>query len=282
MKSVVLQVLIISLIAGGSTGNLFAQKKKSSKLKLEYYKSADNSERLEVGLIVKLDKYRPFSGAMVELYSGLDSTKTLIGEFQTNEDGIVSYTIDENSKMTKDSLGFLNFMAIYAGNDSIKPADKDISVKQGNLDISFFQKDSVKSIKVVASEIDADGELIALEGKDILFFVKGTFSLYKFGEGETDENGSAYIEFPTDMPGDTAGVLGIVVKIDDDKKFGTIEAQGKINWGSPIQPVLEKSRGLGDTDAPLWMVYTLITLLSAVWLHYVYVIYLIFKIRIAK
>ena len=38
-------------------------------------------------------------------------------------------------------------------------------------------------------------------------------------------------------------------------------------------------RGLGDTDAPLWMVYTLITLLSLVWFHYMYIIITVFRIR---
>ena len=56
-------------------------------------------------------------------------------------------------------------------------------------------------------------------------------------------------------------------------------AKGKINWGRPIQRVVEKKRGLGDTDAPLWMVYTLIILLSAVWFHYFFVIYQIVRIK---
>ena len=38
-------------------------------------------------------------------------------------------------------------------------------------------------------------------------------------------------------------------------------------------------RGLGDTNAPLWMVYTLIILLSLVWFHYLYIIITVFRIR---
>jgi hypothetical protein len=84
------------------------------------------------------------------------------------------------------------------------------------------------------------------------------------------------------MPGDTSGELTIVVKIEENRTYGTIESIGKMNWAIQLEPTKEKQRGLGDTDAPLWMVYTLIFLLSAVWFHYFYVIFLIIKIKLAN
>jgi hypothetical protein len=52
------------------------------------------------------------------------------------------------------------------------------------------------------------------------------------------------------------------------------------DWGLARPPVIvKKRRGLGDTDAPLWMVYTLIVLLSIVWFHYLYVFYVMIKIK---
>ena len=82
------------------------------------------------------------------------------------------------------------------------------------------------------------------------------------------------------MPGDTSGIITIIVKVEEDRSYGTVETLGKINWGIPLLVTREKDRGLGDTDAPLWMVYTLITLLSIVWFHYADVIYMIIKIRL--
>jgi hypothetical protein len=148
--------------------------------------------------------------------------------------------------------------------------------------VSFFQKEDVKSIEVSASEIGTDGELIPIEGITLQFYIEGTFSLLNFAKEETDEYGIAQVEFPVDMPGDTAGVLTIVVKIEENRTFGTIESIGKMNWAIQLEPTKDKQRGLGDTDAPLWMVYTLIILLSAVWFHYFYVIFLIIKIKLAN
>jgi hypothetical protein len=42
----------------------------------------------------------------------------------------------------------------------------------------------------------------------------------------------------------------------------------------------KQKRGLGDTDAPLWMVYTLLVLLSGVWFHVIYVLGLVIRINI--
>jgi hypothetical protein len=50
-------------------------------------------------------------------------------------------------------------------------------------------------------------------------------------------------------------------------------------WGKPLQPMVIIKRGLGDTNAPLWMVYTLIVLLTLVWFHFSYAIFTIFRIR---
>ena len=90
------------------------------------------------------------------------------------------------------------------------------------------------------------------------------------------------LEFPVTMPGDTMGVLTIISKIEDDDFYGNLESIGKINWGQPVPLANEKHRGLGDTDAPLWMVYTLIVLLSVVWFHYFYIIFGILKIKLSR
>ena len=281
MKSIILKSLIISIAISVSFGSLLAQSSKS-RISMSYVKKQDNVQSLEITLLVKFDRYTAMSDAIIKVYNVVDTSKTYLGEYVTDENGKAHYIIDEASGAVKDSSGLYNFLAVYDGNDSIKSSESDLTVKEGKLDISFAQKDSVKSISIVASEIDSRGNSIPLEGMEIKFYVKGTFSLYKFADGETDDHGLVTVKFPVDMPGDTAGVLSIVAKIEENDDFGTVETLGQINWGTPIQPVTEKNRGLGDTDAPLWMVYTLIFLLSAVWLHYLYVIFLIVKIKITK
>jgi hypothetical protein len=70
-----------------------------------------------------------------------------------------------------------------------------------------------------------------------------------------------------------------VAKVEDNEIYGNVEVSGTINWGKPLPPENIIKRGLGDTNAPLWMVYTLIVLLSLVWFHYLYIIFNVFRIR---
>jgi hypothetical protein len=282
MNSVFKHILIVSLMVAITTGNVFGQKKKkkTARVQVEYFKNYDKSEQLVATLIVKEKRYVPLSDAVIQFYSINDTARVLLEKIRTDKAGKAIFKITNNPKIFKDASGVLTFEVEYNGNAFIKAAKRKIAIKQGDLEISFFQKDSVKSIEVSATEIGTDNQPVPIEGVNILFYVQGTFSLLNFGKEKTNENGIVHIDFPIDMPGDTTGVLTIVTKIEENKTYGTVESRGEINWGIPIQPVKEKQRGLGDTDAPLWMVYTLIILLSAVWFHYLYVIFLIIKIKL--
>ncbi|MCK4855668.1 MAG: hypothetical protein KAT31_15425, partial [Bacteroidales bacterium] len=111
------------------------------------------------------------------------------------------------------------------------------------------------------------------------FYVPRSFSLLPVGE-EWFEGGKAQLNFPTTLPGDSIGNLTIIARIEDHELYGNVEAVAMKDWGLAMPRVVVKNRrGLGDTDAPLWMVYTLIVLLSVVWFHYLYVFYLMIKIK---
>ena len=273
-------ILLLSLAAMMISGNVLAQKakKKTTRIRVEYFRDYNKIESLVATLRIKEERYIPFTDAVVHFYLVNDTSKVELGTVKTNDAGEARFILVESQNLAKDSLGILTFEAEYAGNKENKGHKRKTSVKQANLEVSFFQKDTIKYIEVNAIELVLD-EQVPIEDLKVLFYIKGTFSLLKFAEEKTDENGNVKIEFPVYMPGDSAGVITIVVKVEENDDYGTIDSRGDINWGVAVQFAKEKQRGLGDTDAPLWMVYTLITLLSVVWFHYLYVIYLIIKIR---
>lgn len=280
-KKLIPILCIIALIA---PANLIAQKakKKTTRIRVEYFKISSKGETLVATLRIKEKRYLPFSNAEVAFYSINDSSRILLQKVRSNKKGEAIYKLDENSNINKDSLGFMTFEVDYVGDASTKDTHRKISIKQANLEVSFFQKDTIKYIEVDVNELSNGEQFVPLEDLEVSFYIKGTFSELIFAKEETGENGKVIVEFPVDMPGDTLGILTIITKVEEDKVYGTIESRGKINWGIPVALADEKLRGLGDTDAPLWMVYTLITLLSAVWFHYLYVIFLIVKIKMAK
>jgi len=253
--------------------------KKMTRLRADYFKESDGSEKVVAKLIIREERYLPYEGAEVTFYSVQDTMSMLLGKTKTDNEGEASYLFEDNSEIFIDSTGLMTFELVYEGSATTMEARTEVVVKRADLQVSFIQEDTIKYIAVNAEEIDLEDETASIEGIDISVYVKGTFSLFKIGEQETNEEGRAMIEFPVDMPGDTAGVLTIVARIEDDNTYGNVDAAGMINWGVVVPLPEEPHRGLGDTDAPLWMVYTLIFLLSTVWFHYLYVVYTIFKIK---
>jgi hypothetical protein len=139
--------------------------------------------------------------------------------------------------------------------------------------------DSIKTIVARAYRPGEGEEVEWLDDVKVNFYVPGSFSLLKIGE-RSFSDGEASVAFPVTLPGDSIGNLTVLAKIEQNEEYGIVEASGRIDWGAPrsYEPP-EKRRGLGDTDAPLWMVYTLLVLLSAVWFHYLYVFFVIYLIK---
>lgn len=275
-------IFFVSVFLWSALSHISAQTQtvQKTRIKLEYYKDHDKTKNLIAKITAKKKRNNPLQGVIISFYNINDTTKVLLDNIKTNDKGEALLKLSEQFEIFKDSTGLMSFEVEFEGNDSCTSARKDLNIWEADLEVSFFQKNAIKFIEIQASKPGNDNGNIPLEDIEVLFYVKGTFSLLKIGEKDTDGSGKATIEFPTDIPGDTAGVLAIVTKIEENDDYGTVTAKGEINWGKPIQPVDEEKRGLGDTDAPLWMVYTLIILLSAVWFHYFYVIYQIIKIKL--
>jgi hypothetical protein len=257
-------------------------KKKTIRSKVEYFKDQEKNDRLVTTLKVKEDRNAPLENANVYYYCIGDTSEVLLDSITTNIDGEAILVLKNYNNIYADSAGVIQFEARYLGDKSYKHINKDIEIQLVDMNLSFFQKDTIKYILAELNTLRPDQKLNPIEGADILIYIKGTFSLLPIGKEETDAQGKAIMEFPVDMPGDSVGMLTIVSKIEDDDDYGNIEAIGKINWGKPVPLAVEQHRGLGDTDAPLWMVYTLIVLLSAVWFHYLYIIFMIIKIKMAR
>jgi len=277
----ILLIVIFTLI---SICNGFAQdvKKKRARIQIEYFKDHNNSKSLVANLKVREDRYMPFENAEINFYSTADTSKVLLSTVITDKNGEAEYFLEDDHNIYLDSTGVMTFEVEYTGNDSIQSDISDIEIKPINIKITFIKEDTAKYIAIEANEIDVENTNMPIEGLEISVNIKGTFSLLSIAQKETDDQGKILVEFPVDMPGDTVGVITIVAQIQENDDYGSVEAMEDINWGIPVPLKVEKLRGLGDTDAPLWMVYTLIILLSIVWFHYLYIVYLIVKIKLAR
>ena len=225
-------------------------------------------------------KIMPVPGLPIDFYTFNDSAEVLLGKVVSDQNGESAFTITEGIDLLLNNENGYSFKASFGGNENFKKASKEISIIEVDIQITFKEVDSVKVISAKAYEIDqSSSEKIPLDGIDLSFYVPGSFSLYKIGDVEL-KDGVGEVEFPVTLPGDSEGNLTIIARIEDSDDYGFVESSAKKDWGRVREPVvLEERRGLGDTDAPLWMTYTLIVLLTAVWIHYLYIFVVIYLIK---
>ncbi|MBL6949983.1 MAG: hypothetical protein ISR57_04985 [Bacteroidales bacterium] len=250
------------------------------RLGASYMKLSDGTKAINVSLLANVEGERVrLANTDVKIFALDESGKSFLGEIQTDQVGKATFNLSPDKLIPTDENGYYNFEILYPGNNQFTEIFTDIQVKDAFLETSFSEIDSVKKVEAQVYIIDG-GEKVFIPDVFVEFFIKRSFSLYPFGQEVTDDSGFCSVEFPITMPGDTAGRLIVVAKIIDDERFGTIEKAEEINWGTPLVIEVKPSRGLGDTDAPLWMVYTLIVLLSGVWINVLIVIGLIVRINI--
>jgi len=247
-------------------------------LKLEYF-HVDSLQNLKATLRSKVEgRYLPLEGMEINFSFRVGSMEKSIGKALTNAKGMVSVPIPEEILMTGGDKGVFSFDALFTGNGKYNKASSSARMKPLRLEMSFSQKEKDKMVNLKAFELASNNEWVPVENLDIQFYVPRTFSLLTVGKGAIS-NGSTSFEFPTSVPGNQLGYLTLLAKVEDNEIYGNVEVSGTINWGKPLPPEKIIKRGLGDTNAPLWMVYTLIVLLSLVWFHYMYIIYNVFRIR---
>jgi hypothetical protein len=221
----------------------------------------------------------PLSGAIVVFTNQGSNESQTLEAVPTDMNGEAVFRITKESSRLISEEGNFTFGSVFEGNQHFEPSEDFAVVRPLNIRLDFIEIDSVKTIVVEAFEVDRNSDRIPLDAMDVYFFVPRSFSLLPVGDGWFEE-GSAQLDFPTTLPGDSLGNLTIIARIEDHELYGNVEAVAVKDWGLIKPPVIvAKRRGLGDTDAPLWMVYTLIILLSIVWFHYLYVFYVMIKIK---
>jgi hypothetical protein len=277
-----LYIILLTCFFFAANG-LYAQDLISPMLSAKYIKLSDGSKRIDVSLQAKEEKKLvQVENGDIQVYLLIDTAKRNIGKLVTNYKGEASLKIGSDKTLPVDKQGSTKILVEYSGSNKYGKASSNIQVKDIFLDVQL-SKDSSKTISASVYELNAKGEKVFIKDVDIVFNVKRLFCLYPFGIGKTDPAGSSSAVFPSDIPGDTAGKVDIVVRIQDNDNYATVEKIQSVNWGKPVVLEPRPQRGLGDTDAPLWMVYTLLVLLSGVWVHFIYVLILIIRIdRIGK
>jgi hypothetical protein len=237
--------------------------------------TSDDSIQLKTVLTVKHENWPKMLANATVRYSiaGKDG-ETQVGQVKTNLHGEAILKLPATANFERDETGLIQFRASYSGDDNYEGSEGEFGIRPSKLLISFFEEDSVKFVKVEGFQYNINGTESPLSMVDVNVSVKKMFTLLKIGQVSLDSTGTATMEFPSGIIGDSLGNLKVFATVDEHETYGFIQGTADNSWGIPkhlISPD-RPSRELWTPIAPLWMIITLIIMLTGVWGHYVYAI----------
>ena len=280
MKKYILKLVLLFSILIINSNFLFSQdKKEAEKTKADpsvefiYQKNSDESYTLTCNIGISINRdIRPLKNTVLNFSCGNDFEISL-GSAVTNKRGKAVCNIPKNFTIPVNSDGKFSFKVEFSGNDTANSAEEQLQFKDLKMEMNCEIQDSVKKVSITAYTLQANGNKMPLRNETVIFYIPRMFSMQKIGEAKTDTFGIAAIDFPPDLPGDTAGRLKIVARLEDHSDFGNVEKYEIKNWGKKSSSkFLFTHRALWTAVAPVWMIVTLTIMLVGVWAHYLYVI----------
>lgn len=275
MKKFILIILVSLLIVPLGS---FAQKS-GAYLEVATWKYSDDSRKLIAK--INVDEKGLSKGLTIKFFNQANETEVLIGEAKTNVQGIAELIIPSDFISSYDKRFYTTYLARFEGSEKVEETEEVVTTKNATIDIEFVLIDSVKHIKFKGIITGDDGEEMPLADDDIFFYVPRMFSSLKVAEGWLEEDGTGVVKFPANVIGDSLGNVSVTAKIEEHLDYGTIEKTKTSNWAVPFHPshVEGPSRELWTPIAPLWMIITLIIMLTGVWGHYIYAMFELYKIK---
>jgi len=257
-------------------------KPRETYLTLTYLCTSNDSVCLTANLkVYKKNGSLALMNATIDFSSGQDENFIPVGSAPTDQEGNASVKIAVG-KLQRGKDRMIAYKATFAGSPKYYKNSAEFRAEPAKILISFSSVDTLHYINLTGSRNDLHGHEIPLSKEIVNLHVPRLFSLIKLGAVMLDEEGKASFKFPGNIVGDSLGNLTIIAGIEDNVQFGSVQAVSRINWGMPNE--YRKSdvfspRQLWTPSAPLWMIITLIVMLSGVWAHYMYAVWELIMIR---
>lgn len=281
MKKMLIYIILFFSVLPFFPVDLFSQEVQviNPYIQLQYFKNSDDQRILQTILTYSKNRMEiPLSGMEITFFTGMEKKGSLATVFTDNK-GVAKFEIASDMILSTNRDGTWSFSSEFKGNDTIKSGTSEITVKDVRLDLVLSLIDTIKTITVNAF-VKENGTEKPVSGEAIKVYVPRMFSLLPINELTLDEAGTASVEFPPDLPGDSSGLLTIIAKFEENQTFGNVEKRSTLKWGVPTKYSEPKfHRALWTKTAPKWMIYTLSVLLAGVWGHYLFAIISLIRIR---
>jgi 5-hydroxyisourate hydrolase-like protein (transthyretin family) len=259
------------------------QVKREATIQLSYYKNADMSKAALAVIKVKNneEKFVPAKNARVNFYFLDNKQQQFLKSAKTDYKGQATIMLQKDLPLD-DSLYF-TIVAKIENDSQYEDAMEQVHYKDVSLTLNLSPNDTSRMVIVKLLETGKNGKEIPVKGAELKFYVQRLFGFMPASEENnitTDENGEASFAFPKNIPGDTAGVITVAARMEDNEQFGNVEKKATESWGTAL--AVDKNpfpRALWESSAPLPLVITVSTLFGGVWVTYFFIFFQLRKIK---
>ena len=230
-------------------------------------------------------KFRPVKGTEIKLYLNKDSAGKgagLIGKVITNEKGIAKTYIPPSLQQIWKSSATHIFIAVTDKTKQFGEANTEISILKARITIDTAED---KNIVATFSEYKGDS-WVPVKGVDIKIGIKrlgGDLSIGDEQSYTTDSLGRVKGEFKkTGIPGDEAGNIVLVAKVEDNDQYGNLRIEKSEPWGIKFvanKDFFQRALWASRFHSPVWLVFIAYTVVIAVWGTIIYLVFLLINIR---
>jgi 5-hydroxyisourate hydrolase-like protein (transthyretin family) len=226
-------------------------------------------------------KFAPAKDIKVDFYVEKDGQQQFLADAKTSVLGKAMIHLPEQLPM--DTGRYFTVVAKIENNVLLEDADDQVHLKIANVQLKYDARDTSRTVKALVTEKNKDGQQIPVKDAEVKFYVKRLFGVLAASDDNavaTDENGEAIFSYPKTIPGDTAGVITLVARIEDNEQFGNVENSEVAAFGVPLLKEADPfPRALWSPYAPISMIITICVLFGGVWTTYMVILSMLRKIK---
>jgi hypothetical protein len=110
--------------------------------------------------------------------------------------------------------------------------------------------------------------------------VRRLFGDLSLGEDKTLDDGTAAVPFPTDLSGDSKGMLEVIAAVKASATVAAADREVKFPGGAvPAQGDQVFPRALWAPHAPIGLIASIVVFVGVVWVAYAYVVFQLFRLK---
>ncbi|HCL82917.1 MAG TPA: hypothetical protein DIC22_03025 [Chitinophagaceae bacterium] len=279
-KYTVLTIVVSTFL----TGIAICQETKNNLiLGLGYFNDNNQMQYLKANTKTKVSgKFTQVPGVSLSFYISSVSPGNLLGKATTDDKGMAFILIppaarDEWNKSPKQS-----FLVVSDSSKLYDAVTSSIDLVKARIRI-----DTAEDKKIIATLYELkDTVWVPVKGVDMRVAIKrldGDLNVSEAPTYTTDSLGMISADFKQDgLPGDTAGNLILIAKVEDNDTYGNLSTEKTVPWGKVSKYVSNyNQRSLYGRRgwSPLWLEWMAYTIIAGVW---VVLLYLFMQIRKLK